>query len=173
VLFDGNKIWLDSKDTTYKAGRARFDIFTWQYFFALPYKLSDKGTKWELLGDKKLTEQNFPSGKMTFELGTGDAPDDWYVVYANEDNLINGAGYIVTFGGTPAEKAVENAHAITYSNYQMINGFPFATEWEFYNWSETEGLKGEPIGSAKIKNIKLLTKDDADFSKPTSATEVM
>ncbi|MFT5618349.1 MAG: hypothetical protein ACI85I_001582 [Arenicella sp.] len=173
VLFDGEKIWLDSKDSTYKASRARFDIFTWQYFFALPYKLSDKGTKWELLGDKKLTDKNYPAGKMTFESGTGDAPDDWYVVYANEENLITGAGYIVTFGGTPAEKAVESAHAITYSNYEMTNNIPFATEWGFYNWSEAEGLKGEPIGSAKVKNIKFLTKEEADFSKPASATEVM
>lgn len=173
VLFDGDKIWLDSKDTTYKASRARFDVFTWQYFFALPYKLSDKGTKWELLGEKKMDENSYSAGKMTFEAGIGDAPDDWYVVYANEENLITGAGYIVTFGGTPAEKAVENAHAITYSNYQMTNDIPFATEWKFYNWSENDGIKGEPIGSATIKNIQFLTEKEADFEKSASSTEVI
>lgn len=173
VLFDGEKIWLDSRDTTYKESRARFDIFTWQYFFALPYKLSDQGTKWELLGERKLTEANLSAGKMTFESGTGDAPDDWYVVYSNKDNLIAGAGYIVTFGGTPAEKAVENAHAITYSNYQMAENILVATDWKFYNWSEAEGLKGEPIGSATIKNLKFMAMEEVSFTKPEAAKEVM
>jgi hypothetical protein len=50
---------------------------------------------------------------MTFDAGTGDAPD-WYDLYINRDtNMLEYAGYNVTYG-TPADQAAANAHAIGY-----------------------------------------------------------
>ena len=36
LTFDGNKAWLSPVDKNYKG--ARFDMFTWQYFFMAPFK---------------------------------------------------------------------------------------------------------------------------------------
>lgn len=45
AVFDGAKVWVTPKKNN--NAKARFDIFTWQYFFMAPFKLSDKGTNWE------------------------------------------------------------------------------------------------------------------------------
>ena len=52
---------------------------------------------------------------MTFDRGIGDAPDDWYVVYKdNNSDLLAALVYIVTGGGTSVEVAEEDPHTITY-----------------------------------------------------------
>jgi len=52
---------------------ARFHIFTWSYFYSLPYKLNDVGTNWSSVTDKTWgnTKFMYPTAKLTFEKGTG------------------------------------------------------------------------------------------------------
>ena len=100
--------------------RVRFDAYTWSYFFLLPYKLSDPGTQWTDYPDKQLNGKAYDVQQLEFEAGTGDAPDDWYIVYADTDtDRIYAAAYIVT-AGKPREKAEEDPHAILYGDYTMV-----------------------------------------------------
>ncbi len=135
--------------------KARFDMFTWSYFFAIPYKLSDPGTIWEVQKEKTMFEKEMPTAKLTFESGTGDSPKDWYLVYKNEKtNLISAMAYIVTLGKTLNE-AEKNPHAITYEEYKKVEGILFATSWKFWEWNEVTGATKE-LGNAKISNIKFI-----------------
>jgi hypothetical protein len=69
----------------------RFDAFTWEYFFLFP-QLSDSGTIWNEYDNKEKNATNYLTEKLTFKSGTGDAPDDWYVVYADKKtNLLEKA----------------------------------------------------------------------------------
>ena len=166
LIYDGKQVWMSPQDANNEG--ARFDMFTWSYFFALPFKLSDEGTITNLFPDTG----NFKVIRLTFENGTGDAPDDWYEIYIDkETDLIDHAGYIVTYGGTPAEKAAENAHAIAYSDYQTVENVPIATSWKFYNYSN--GIdRSKVIGEANISNIEFgMVKKDL-FSQPENAIEV-
>lgn len=153
VIYDGNELRTVPDTAEWK--NARFAIFTWQYFFMAPYKLNDPGTQWEMTGEKFINGTDYDTGKLTFAADTGDAPDDWYLVYKNkENNLLEGMAYIVTFGDKDIEKAEENAHAIYYRNFQKVRGdIPVASEWEFFNWNEEEGFNGDPIGNARISNV--------------------
>lgn len=170
MLFDGEKVWLSPADKNYKG--ARFDIFTWQYFFMAPFKLSDKGTQWKELGLQNYSANNLlPSAQLTFENGTGDASGDYYVVYKNANNLINAMGYIVTYGGKTVTEAEKNAHAIVYGDYKKINNIPIAHEWFFHNWNKENGVSNE-IGSAKIYNVKFLKNKEVNHQKMSDATEV-
>jgi hypothetical protein len=49
---------------------------------------------------------NYLTEKLTFKSGTGDAPDDWYVVYADKKTNLLETAYIVTLkaGKEEAEK---------------------------------------------------------------------
>ena len=162
LLYDGEKVLQQPIDKDYP--KARFDMFTWQYFFMAPFKFTDPGTNWESLEDGKSGGKTYTRGKLTFDAGTGDAPDDWYIAYQDkETEMLAGLAYIVTYYG-PKEDAEENPHAITYHNYQRINGVPIATNWKFWNWSDEEGMF-EQLGEAEITNI--------EFLNPTEETFVM
>ncbi|RXG25940.1 hypothetical protein [Leeuwenhoekiella marinoflava] len=170
LIYDGESVYLTPKEAN--SANARFDIFTWAYFFAFPYKLADPGTHLTPLETPELDGSQYESFKLTFESGTGDSPDDWYVGYLNNDHTIHAAGYIVTFGNKPIEKAESSPHAIVYSNYKEINGIPIATTWDFYNWSQSAGLFGEPIGHAILSNLKFTKASDSSFTKPASFLEI-
>jgi hypothetical protein len=170
LTFDGNKVWLSPADKNYKG--ARFDMFTWQYFFMAPFKFSDGGTKWEVLGKKTYSgETELPVAKLTFENGTGDASGDYYYVYKNAQNLVEAMGYIVTFGNRSVEKAEKGAHAIVYSDYQKIKGVPIAMQWAFHNWSKEKGI-GDKIGEAKITNVKFVAVSKENMKATSDAVEV-
>jgi len=170
LLFDGNEIWIHPQDSLYDG--ARFDALTWSYFFMAPFKLNDPGT--HHAEPKMLPYQEDDSlmtTKMTFGENIGDAPDDWYVVYQNEESkVLEAMAYIVTFGGRDQAKAAQNPHAISYSDYKKVEGIPFAHKWEFWNWSEKNGL-AEQLGEATISNIQF--SDDASiFDKKEGAVKV-
>jgi hypothetical protein len=53
---------------------------------------------------KKLIRHNNLAKKLSFESGTGDAPDDWYVVYADKATNLIEKLHIVTKMSEEAEK---------------------------------------------------------------------
>ncbi|MFO8147380.1 MAG: DUF6503 family protein [Gillisia sp.] len=163
LIYDGEEVFLCPKIAEEKG--ARFDMFTWQYFFALPFKLTDPGTNWELMEPQQIEGGSFNRAKLTFENQIGESPKDWYVIYQEpETELLHAAAYIVTFG-TETEKAEENPHLIVYKDYIVMDGVPFATTWTFHNWNENDGI-GEQIGQAKLSNINFFNPEDKLFAKP-------
>lgn len=180
VIWDGEEV-LVSPDTASIKG-TRFDVLTWSYFFAAAYKLSDPGADMEAMGERNLTVTgsetadsngvDYNAGKLTFKNGVGDSPDDWYLVYQDkETGLMAAMAYIVTYGGKNQEKAEEDPHAITYEAYAEIEGIPFATQWNFWTWSQA-GELGKLLGEASLSNIKFLKKS-ADFFQPAQNSKIV
>lgn len=166
LIYDGENVYQTPADKEYQ--KARFDIFTWSYFFLFPYKLSDPGTVWKDYGIKKMNGKDFKSGKLSFEKGTGDTPDDWYVVYTEpESNLIKYSAYIVTYFES-RDKAEKDPHAIEYYNYVDVGGIPISTDWKFWGWNKDEGLTKE-LGFAQISNIEFKEPELAFFKKPDNS----
>ncbi len=169
IAYDGQKVWLAPADA--RVGGARFDIFTWQYFFMAPYKLSDPGTNWEELEDKIIDGESHSAAKLTFDVGTGDAPDDWYIAFKNKNSkLLDALAYIVTFRAS-REEAEEEPHAISYHNYQEVEGVPIATEWKFWLWTEERGLFDQ-LGEATISNVRFVDVENDTFAAPVDSQTV-
>lgn len=163
IYYNGDKIFIAPDND--KIASARFSAYTWSYFFLLPYKLSDSGTVWEDYQPDTLAGATYLAQKLSFEAGTGDAPDDWYITYVNQEtNLIDIAAYIVTAGGTSQEEAEVDPHAIEYTNYTTINGVPIAQDWKFWEW-RTEGGLTKQLGDANLTNIRFVDLT-ADFFTP-------
>jgi len=154
--WDGNKAMvLPSEENEAKA---RFDLLTWSYFFTAPYKLSDAGTNHEYLGQLNLGGSEFEANKLTFNQGVGDTPDDWYIVYKdNNSDLLAAMAYIVTSGETAVAEAEKNPHIITYEAYTDVGGIPIATQWNFWTWNQ-EGEMNELLGSATVSNVEFINK---------------
>jgi len=168
LIYDGENVYLCPADANDQ--RARFDIFTWTYFFGLPYKLSDPGTKWEMQDDRMLNAIPHSTAKLTFEAGTGDAPDDWYVIYADSaTKSLKAASYIVTFGNDgDLTKAEADPHAIQYKDFIQIDQIPFATKWEFYGWTSEKGMT-DKLGEATITDITFLEDEQKLFDDPENS----
>lgn len=163
LLYDGEKVFIQPDSSMYPG--ARFDMFTWAYFFMAPFKFSDPGAQWEEKGELSLQDKAYPTARLTFSSEVGDTPDDWYIAYRDpESDLLYALAYIVTFG-TTTEKANEEPHAITYHDYAEMDGIPVAQEWKFWQWSEAEGIS-EEIGRATLSNISFM-EPEADFFEMT------
>ncbi|WNJ17317.1 DUF6503 family protein [Pontibacter sp. G13] len=170
VLFDGKEVYFQSPDSSVSPRKARFDVFTWSYFFAMPYKLSDPGTNWENLADDSIMGEPVQVGKLTFGENVGDAPDDWYRIFEDPStNLMKAAAYIVTFGGNQ-EEAEADPHAISYDAYQEVDGIPLAHEWAFWSWRAGEGLT-EQLGDAKLSNFQFFEPEATFFQAQAGMTE--
>ena len=169
TVFDGKEVYL-SPDTLEGQGK-RFGIFTWTYFMALPYKLSDPGTIWNAVPFDTLQGQTYNTQKLTFADGTGDSSLDWYILYTNQETgLIDVAAYIVTYS-SGTEEAEEDPHAITYHDYRDVDGIPIAHEWKFWAWREIGGLT-EQLGDATLANIRFEEETAEMFAQPAGARAV-
>ena len=150
--------------------KLRFKAYTWSYFFLFPYKLTDPGVNWEDYENKKLTDQDYLVKKMTFKKGTGDSPDDWYIVYADSvSHLIHASAYIVTYTKSQSE-AEEDPHAIVYEDYKEIDGVPIAHKWTFWEWRD--GQLNKQLGEAILSNFSFLNKEDRSFAIPDGFKEI-
>jgi hypothetical protein len=172
VVFDGKKIWLNS--TEVGADRqARFDIFMWQYFFMAPFKMDDAGTYWQLMADKIIDDNEYARAKLTFKNGTGDTPNDWYIVHRNKaTDYLSAMAYIVTFGNKAVTEAEKRPNGITYDDFITVEGIQFATTWRFWKWSEQRGFY-DAKGNAKIKNIRFLKPSVDTFAPPSGSKEIV
>ncbi|MGA8854851.1 MAG: hypothetical protein WB492_11805 [Christiangramia sp.] len=169
LIYDGEQVYI-SPDTA-KVDGARFDIFTWQYFFAMPFKLTDPGTVWEKQQPRILDSTKYETARLSFRSNIGDSPDDWYLIYKDpETNRLKAAAYIVTFS-TEKEKAEQHPHAIVYSDYKTIDDVAVATKWSFHNWDMEKGF-GEKLGEASISNISFFKPEKGYFKASKNSKEV-
>jgi hypothetical protein len=172
VVFDGKKIWLNSAEVG-GARQARFDIFMWQYFFMAPFKMDDAGTYWQLMADKIIDDNAYARAKLTFKNGTGDTPNDWYIVHRNKaTDYLSAMAYIVTFGNKAVTEAEKQPNGITYDDFITVGGVQFASTWHFWKWSEQRGFY-DAKGSAKIKNIRFIKPSADTFAQPSGSKEIV
>lgn len=170
LVFDGQRAWTAPASAEFP--RARFHLLTWPYFAAIPFKLRDGGTRLAETASRPLNGTPHPTARLTFAPGTGDAPDDWYVLYQDpQTGRLAAMAYIVTYGAKPGDPPPE-PHAILYDRFREIGGATVATDWTFYNWSDEHGVHGEPIGRVTLRNLRFLDPPPPDaFDKPAAARE--
>lgn len=169
LVFDGQRAWVSPTES--KMPMARFHLLTWSYFLAAPFKLRDPGTHLEKYDKLLINDKLSETAKLTFDKGTGDAPDDWYIIYPqSETNQIEAMAYIVSYGKDVAE-AQKQPHAIVYHEYMDIDGVKLSTLWTLHHWSKEQGPHGEAIGKVKLSNIKFINPAKDAFDKPDDARE--
>ncbi|MDX1444676.1 DUF6503 family protein [Lishizhenia sp.] len=169
LMFTEDTVWLSPDTANYP--RARFDIFTWSYFMALPYKLNDNGIQLEEYAKSNLGGKNYNAQRLTFGENIGDAPDDWYILYQDQKSgLLHAAAYIVSLG-KDQKTAEEDPHAIVYKKYVDVDGIPMATSWEFYAWDKEKGLT-KKLGEATLSKLQFVERTDDIFQVPLPKKEV-
>jgi len=171
ATFDGQDAWTLDMATAEGMPPPRFHLFTWAWFLAAPWKLSDPGSRIDEPKPRQLQDRELSSARLTYDAGVGDTPDDWYVVYANEKNhALAAVAYIVTFGKS-VEEANKEPHAAKYDEFQTVDGLQVPKVVSFWNWNEKDGLMGDAIGVLTFSNVRFATAEDHLFAKPEGAAK--
>jgi len=128
--WDGNDAWVIAKDSTIFPYNTRFWSLTPYFFAAQPFVLDGNGVNLELLPQKTHNQRTQDVIKVTFDAGTGDAPNDYYVLYFDSvTHKLSVIRYIVSYpgyfkdGGHLPEKLME------LSGEQLANGILFPKKY--------------------------------------------
>lgn len=130
--WDGQQAWKHPSDASLKIN-ARFWSLAPYYFVGVPFVLADKGLKYELLEDEIIESAIHHKVKVSFENGIGDAPDDYYIVYIDQETkFVDALIYIVSYpkffpnGGHSEEKFMD------YIGAQTVDGITLPKEYKTY-----------------------------------------
>ena len=77
----------------------------------------------------------------------------------------------MTFGKSK-DKAEADPHAISYSDYVVVDEVPFAKDWKFWGWNEKDGFGKDQIGAAQLTNFEFLDTDRTTFNVPADYVEI-
>jgi len=168
VIHDGQQAWVAPADA--EAPKGRFHVLTWPWFLRAAFTLQQPWQQLGAVGESELDGRPHWTVKQTFGDQVGDTPDDWYLIYVDQEtHRIAAMAYIVTYAKT-VEQAEQEAHAIRYHDYVDHDGVAIAQRWTFHHWNEEEGVHGEPIGDAELGDVKLhQTAPEQLFAVPEAA----
>lgn len=167
MIWDGKQMWVSPADA--KVEQATFQLRSWPYFIAAPFKLADKGTHLQPLGEKPIRDRKFDTAKLTFDPGAAEGPGDWYIVYRQlHTNLLRSLAYATTYGKT-ADPANQRPHAVIYNRFLLIDGVTLSTEWLIFNWNETTGITGTPVMQVALSNVRWVKLAEDTFKVPDGA----
>lgn len=118
IGFDGKEVWVTPDKEAFSGSSPRFYHNLLFYFYAMPFVLSDPGIHYTHMDPINIIGKQYHRLKISYENGTGDAPDDEYIIcYNPEDYLMEWLFYTVTyFSG----KESESYNAIHYNDWQNV-----------------------------------------------------
>lgn len=165
--WDGERAWSELE------GEGEFPVRFWAltpyYFVAMPFVLADPGVNLAIVDDDPKAaglDVEAHVVKATFEPGTGDAPDDYYVVYlAKDDHRLLALRYIVSYfeGRAPKEKL------LVYEDVEPAGPLKLARTQVTYAFDG--GKRGEKVTVSKVSDVTYGAKFDASrLEMPEGAT---
>ena len=171
--WDGKTAWVQAKDSTAFAYDTKFWALTPIYFLGQPFILDGAGVNLEVLDQQVYKEKNNDVVKVTFDAGTGDAPDDYYILYFDRiTHQLNVIRYIVSYpeyfkdGGHLPEKFMD------LSAYKTIDGITFPTLYKTHWLAENE-QPGEYITKIDVSDIEFTNNVTEDFFDAPEGAKIL
>ena len=148
--WDGENAWVHP-DTAEVPVNVRFWANTPFYFVGLPFVLADEGIQYHTLLADTLNGVAYDLVKVTYMADAGDAPDDFYVIYINQDSKLMGAlRYIVSYPGFFPDGGHSPEKIMKITGLQEVNGITLPTGYETYWWKD--GQVGEHITNIDVSD---------------------
>ena len=170
IGFDGSDVWLESKDTTSYKGNPKFYYNLMFYFYAMPFILADDGILYSEAEPMTFEGKTYPGILISYESGIGESPEDEYILYYDPDtHQMAWLGYTVTFFTKAKGKEF---HFIKYDDWQTVEGLVLPKTLHWYNYENN--MPTTKRNEVPFTNVKLSKSqpNDADFSKPESASVI-
>jgi hypothetical protein len=169
----GKTAWVQAADSTAFAYDTKFWALTPIYFLGQPFILDGEGVNLELQPTTFYKGAPQDVIKVTFASGTGDAPDDYYILYFQEDtHLLSAIRYIVSYpayfkdGGHLPEKFME------VLGEKIVDGIRFPTSYRTH-WLTADGKPGEYITKIDVSDIHFENQLPKDFFDVPSEARIV
>lgn len=133
MAWDGTTAWsLDWQSPV----PPRFLALLNYYFLDLPWLMKDPGVVLDAPGTRTLWDDPkiYTTIRVTFEPGTGDTPDDYYVLYIDPGtHRLHACEYIVTYADL-LPPGVEHTppHILVYDEYETVDGLLVPARFTIY-----------------------------------------
>lgn len=151
--FTGKEAWIKAEDSTAFNYDVKFWALTPLYLMGHPFVEDGEGVNLELLPDTTYKGKKNKVVKVTYDPGTGDAPDDYYILHFDaETYLLTATRYIVSYpeyfkdGGHNPEKFMEVGELVN------VNGVLLPSELKTH-WT-VNGKPGEYITKIEISEME-------------------
>lgn len=168
--FDGETAWVKPNADVISPS-SRFWSLTPYYFVGMPFVLADPGVVLTRLEDAELNGTTYQLVKANYEAGTGDSPDDYYIVYLHpQTHRVAALRYVVSFPGmfAPGEHSPEKI--MMYTGSIAAGGLQFASEYHTYRWNAEEGVPGDHVTEITASRLVLgESYPDSIFAAPEGA----
>jgi hypothetical protein len=166
----GEKSWKQVRDSTSFPFDMKFWALTPYYFLGQPFVLDGEGIRLEKLADALHKGTPYDAVKVSFAAGTGNAPDDYYVLYfGKNDHKLAVIRYIVSYpayfeaGKHAPEKFME------LLGTTVVDGIELATGYHTH-WLTDDEKAGEHITTITVDSISFdPTVKNAYFEMPEGA----
>jgi hypothetical protein len=167
------EVWIKPDAKALGGTPPRFYMWTPFYFFGMPFVFADPGALQQPLGKKMFQGHEYDATKVTFNKGTGDTSDDFYVAYVDPaSGQLKLVSYVVTYPlmrkGKPIEELEQ--HAIVFQEWQQAGGLKVPKTAPFYAW-KNENIEGEPLATLAFSNVHFSEQapDRSKFARPENA----
>lgn len=168
--WDGRVAWVHPADADPKTN-ARFWSLTPYYFVGIPFVLADPGVRFEVLPDAAFEGATYDLVKASFEPGTGDAPDDYYILYLDKQTRrVRAIRYVVSYKGFRPDGGHSPEKLMSYDGDISANGLTFAASHRTFKFDETSGELGEKVTDTFVSDVSFLRdRPDGFFDPPEGA----
>lgn len=168
--WDGENAWT-FPDTAEVSMNPRFWSATPFYFLGLPFVLADEGINYEELPTQELDGAFYDLVKVTYQTGTGDAPDDFYVIYINQKTKLMGAlRYIVSYPGFFPNGGHSNEKIMIISALSEVEGIKLAEGYKTFWWKDES--VGEHITNIDVLDVSFTNDLDKNFFKMPEGAKI-
>ncbi|MEP0548383.1 MAG: hypothetical protein ABJF88_15710 [Rhodothermales bacterium] len=148
---------------------ARFWSLTPYYFVAMPFVLADPGVNLALDGQMTAEGETYDLVRVTFDAGTGDAPDDYYVLLLDpKTDRVGGVRYVVSYPGFFPEGGTTPERLMLYDGAQTVSGITLQEGFRSFAW--TANGVGEPAAQGTVSGARFVPDaPDSLFAMPAGA----
>ncbi|HJK89323.1 MAG TPA: hypothetical protein RMH26_01210, partial [Polyangiaceae bacterium LLY-WYZ-15_(1-7)] len=174
--WDGERAWIAPGPDAFPTP-ARFWALTPYYFVGMPFVVADSGARYERLPDAELDGVLHRLVKITYEAGTGDSPDDYYVLYLHpRTHALAALRYVVAYPGFFPDGGHTPEKLMRYDAFEAFEGpagaVRLATRYDTSRWDAEAGRPGEVVTRITASRVGLGETYPEDVFAPPPGADV-
>lgn len=152
--WNGEEAWITPSPEAFPSS-VRFWATTPYYFVGIPFVLADPGARFAVLPDAELDGVAHHLVKVTYEEGTGDSPDDYYIVYLHpETRRVAALRYVVAYPARFEKGQHSPEKLMKLGPLEEVGPLRFPTTLHTHAWDPESGV-GEQVTAITVSDVVL------------------